>query len=396
MYLIRNFLFILISQISVNAYSYQILQYSGCGGSRGRNSSTAEKRACCSKARIKWPNGRLKIGRDSLSFAKNTPYTNEFIKAWSRWNGTPAKIQISTFGSDNLKANLYNGRNEVWFQDGNKTSRLSKNALGVMYADFNYLTCTVRETDIIFNSAYKFALESDSAIFHRSLSLKGQAATQYHSFMATALHELGHALGLAHEAETYSTMGVGPSGTRNGNKVYIGPGEDSISGAVSIYGVDPKSSEDLSVSNFVYQGVFKALGQDPYGINKRSHILDKNQKSLPMLRRDNIDTFELKRNTEYKVQVTAEQNGVSKTLKKIKFGIFLSKNNIISTKDKLIAESLTGTLSRDQSFKKTIGFRIPSSTKPGRYHLGVFINFDRKFSEKTYANNVTFYSIDVI
>ena len=88
------------------------------------------------------------------------------------------------------------------------------------------------------------------------------------TFESTALHEVGHTVGLAHENRYYNIMGTDYTHlhTTGDNSLRSYMGEDAVNGLISLYGSDTR--QDLSVSAWRHVG---SSGQ--YSSHGRTRLL---------------------------------------------------------------------------------------------------------------------------
>jgi len=77
-------------------------------------------------------------------------------------------------------------------------------------------------------------------------------------------------------------------------------------------------------------------------------------------------------------------------------GYYLSTNSVISTGDKLLKTySRTSLAAGASAGPYTVTLTIPSSTKPGTYYLGYYVDHKFKVSESTEGNNTRYFKITV-
>jgi len=226
-----------------SAYSYQT--FSGCWTDIGDPYNPFDnKDYCCNRtAPARFSGNQIKFYRSAVSFPDGNAFTDALITAWSRWNNGAGNIQFSTVRDDSGFVGLDNGYNEIWIS---ADEAFMGGAPAFAVNQYNYKTCYYDEADMVFDATPDGNLwstnESDTNKYMFSNTPTSRA------FIATALHELGHTVGLQHESRYYNIMGADTQyGTRNGTAIYYGPGEDGNNGMAAIYGAG-MGREDISIS----------------------------------------------------------------------------------------------------------------------------------------------------
>lgn len=268
-----------------------------------------------------------------------------------------------------------NGRSEIWIN--NITSP------GIAYTWWNGNCASPRftEKDIIMDSS---VLWSTSIVKTTQWSYGGPGRP----FQTTLLHELGHALGLLHEADEYNIMGQDWTHlSTNGNFARAYFGEDAGDGAVYLYGND--GSQDLGVVHWRYTGASGA-----YSIHGRTRLLNSvTNAELGFSMVGGEKRYNVNRGQKVKIELTFENNGNSYQYEDV--GYYVSTNNIISTWDNLLATRNLG-LSPDNVYTSSYPVTIPNNLKCStNYWLGAVIDKNRSLAEFHEWNNASYIPIRI-
>lgn len=222
------------------------------------------------------------------------------------------------------------------------------------------------EADILFNPAFTWENATNPA-----LPLPFNPITlRYDRFNSTivALHEMGHAFGLAHENNVMGTMDeFYPDGGPIGNANEVHPHADDVAGNLSGYAWQPLfgpwqrdvvasafrrtgagTSEEIPAPASVGRGVVRSW---PFTVENRSLY---------------------------------DQNGV-----RVQF--YLSTNRWISTGDTFLGST---TLNMPSMFTGTLtaNLTIPASVTPGQYFFGYIVDANSQIAEFDEGNNAVGYA----
>lgn len=312
--------------------------------------------------------GSFPVGdmRDDLTTAKN------------RWNDNPANFRY-TLEFDDEHVGLNNFQNEIWMS----TDQDILDGAPALTCWWHAGTALV-EADIIADADFDFTTSSSTLT---SSAYEGSSRT----FISTCLHEMGHALGLAHENDLYNLMGQAWTHVNaNNSTVHFYPGEDASNGAVFLYGLDSNHREDVSVTHW------KRLGADgEYSTHTRTVIYDTAGNPLRVHSGTGDDpAYEVSLGQQVDLEFQFENNGA--TTQSPLTGYYLSTgNNNITTLDRLLATS-TPTIGRNTTYKTTKRLTIPSDLSHGTtYWLGIIVDKDDTIEEVNETNNATYVGIYV-
>ena len=207
-------------------------------------------------------------------------------------------------------------------------------------------------------------------------------------FDAGAYHELGHALGLAHEPGQYNVMGQEwDHVTCNSQTIRGYLGEDAADGLVQLYGSFP--IEDVGASLFRY---FSSSGG--YSVHTTCSMVDAANATLTGTPFDGQWRFDVPIGRQVGVEFTYDNNGNS--AQTIRLGFYVSTNDFISTSDRLVFTE-TISISRDDPLTRTTFFTLPTDLNQGQtYYLGVIVDDDDQLAEAVETNNEAYHAFQVV
>lgn len=339
----------------------------------------------CGDTILRFQSGGLEYEAGTNSFA-SAHRRHSLRQALIHWNDAPANF-VFYEPEWNKGVSTGNDVSEVWYStddgilDGKpakalsrwKCSSLSKKITSVdvvMNADLDWMNFEDRYNHQAWNGGYRPA-------------------------QTTLMHELGHALGLAHENRRYNVMGTDPRViTLNNEKFRSYSSEDSSRGAAVVYGTTNSSKPDLAVSVFRYNG---SSGEySSHAFNRVVFAVSGGTVfSLPWkwdsVRQEHY--VEVKRGQTYKFEFTYEHLGPGSSIT-TKAGYYLSTNTNI-TKFDWFLEDRNFLLGWNKPYTTLRTFQIPANAALQRYYFGVIIDYQNTTNERYGGNNQAYIAIQV-
>ena len=298
---------------------------------------------------LRWENSQTTMLISTESFPPNSWWDVELQAAMWQWNDV-AGSEFNFLMDGGTDGDYPNGSNEIYLSDS--PSIFDDDVLAVTRKA--HRPCwdggDLAETDILFNKDKEWT--------------RNWPTTDEYNFGIVALHELGHALGLAHEDKVMATMNTFyPNGGPVGNDNDSTPLGDDRQGVRHLY-PDSTTERDIAASALQYfktsKGEATALPSKP---NKTT----------------------VKRGGTVTIDFTVMNLGTSRETYTI--GFYLSASDYITTTDFRIASN-SGAWS-DPGFAGTFSraLKIPSWVPPGSYYLGFIVDYKNEIPERDERNN---------
>lgn len=348
---------------------------------------------------MRWPGSTVTIGINDRSFPAGR-WRQGIDRAVQLFNDNPSNFTFSP-RTDPGDVEFDNGQNEIW----------GTGEIGVLggapAATFHERICApliipfppfvigwvseINEEDIVFD--YTWATTSWRPERNILVTDLIQYGGDDRMMQATAIHELGHAAGLAHENDEYNVMGTDFEHLSVNNwfaRAYLG--EDAADGLVDLYGAQSNLTyQDLGVVHWAYHGP-----DGEYSDHRRVRLYTTGGGVLPTSPvdydgdgDDDETRFRVSRLQRLQVEFTYENNGASRH-RDVRVGFFLSDDAFISTADTRIGGARLD-LSRDDVYTARHTVTMPSTLVSGQdYWIGAVIDEGDDLSESYEWNNATY------
>jgi len=286
-----------------------------------------------------------------------------------------------------------NEQNEIWCS--NNPDLLDSAPAICWYVDecWCFLGCTVKriEADVIFDASGNWSYFNNSRSTKRAYDPTGRRP-----FELTALHEMGHALGLAHADYTYNIMGEDWTHIHaNDEAVIYYAGEDAGNGDVFLYGAeddrDIRTRNDLGVTHWKYGG-----SDGEYSVHILTVIYANDGSTViasdPF---QQVERFRVRAGSEYQVEFTYENNGVD-DIDEVDVAHYISTDNWITSRDRRIRTGTLG-LNRNRVYTASHSVTIPADLIVGQtYFIGAIVDYMDHITEHQESNNATYTPILII
>lgn len=318
------------------------------------------------------------------------PWRGALDAAIDHLNQNPSPFRFAKSYSDNSVA-MGNGQNEAWFSDD---PDVLSGAPAITYTWWNCIDLWIygtivelTEADVIFdiNEPYTTSMSKGNL---------WEYGGDWRPFQTTAIHELGHALGLGHENDTYNVMGQDWSHIHvNGSTARSYLGEDAANGAVYLYGTTNAAAEDVGVVHWKYLGV-----HDEYSTHTKTRVTSSNGGNLTTFRLNDDEDgevgYKVSRNQIVRVEFSFENNGKT-TQNAMRVRYYVSTNNVISPTDTELASARID-VGRNTVYTRVQSVTIPNDLSSGTvYYLGAVIDPDYELAEMVESNNATYLPIKI-
>jgi len=338
----------------------------------------------CDGDNLKWPDEELKWRAGKNSFKSGTSWRDALNTVNARWNEAPGEFVFGVRNWGETYVGRSNSQNEIWFSDD---QGLLDDAPAVCYYRYN---CTgsnhkLIEADIVFDADLLWSKTTTQ-------SSKTPYGGSYRPWGCTAIHEMGHALGLAHEDDTYNVMGQDWDHIHaNNDAVRWYVGEDAGHGEVHLYGqTNTTNKNDLGVSHWKHGG---AHGEYSEHVHCRMYYMAGGDVSREDF--DGWKRYKVNAGGSYLVEFTFENNGYYDK-SGVNVAYYISTNDYITTGDDRIA-TRTLTLNRNKVYTPQHGITLPADLTVGQtYWLGVIVDYTGSITEFCESNNATWIPIRIL
>jgi hypothetical protein len=351
----------------------------------------------CGDDLIQWE-GTPRIRASAAGFPNGHARSAALQAVVTRLNNSPANFRFNLTWNDG-DGDLYNGDNEIWFSGD---AAFMDGALALTFPSddcgdwgFGDGNSEIEEMDVVFacDFAWDCAASFPNAVrwFYgtNSNSLERYGGNQT-PFRPVAMHELGHALGLAHENDEYNVMGLATTHIHvYGNTATAYLGEDASLGVVRLYGSTIVPREDVSVVHWRRTGV-----QGEYSTHGPTRILDANGMELEMddeLDPANIEpgAYLVDAGQQIQVEFSFENNGSTDQVH-VPVYYILSRDKLLNFGDIRLAEAHP-TLLRNDVYTRTQTIHLPGGLNSrDRYRILAVVDPWSTITDIYNDNNITY------
>jgi hypothetical protein len=344
-------------------------------------------------APIRWHSSTNMIGFriQPSSFPVGSPFRSGLLAAMATLNQNPSLIRVKA-DDDSEWVSVSNGVNEIWFTDNNLVTQGAPALCVAHFNPFAFGVWPMTEADVIFNSnsePYTVSRNSWDTYAYNGPSRPLQT---------TALHELGHALGMQHENSVYNIMGQDWTHVNRFATMLIPSlGEDVNVGLMRLYGPNPSVRPDLTVTNFKYSG-----SNGEYSTHSRTElkaaitgetvtrVADPLNTTEP-----NQDLYWVKPGQLITVEFTFENDGRD-SITSANAQLLFSTNRTITTADRpLLTQRIPMRI--DRPLTRTFLIRVPAEAVPATHaYIGVIVDSDNAVAEAREINNTSYIPVFIL
>ncbi|MCI0443396.1 matrixin family metalloprotease [bacterium] len=284
-----------------------------------------------------------------ISFPEGSVWRSDLENAIGRWNGMVGMwLEYDYIFVDDTSYSSGDDKNTVGFVAGsdidNKWGRTRT----------RYDCDEIEETDVLFNA---------DLVYNTGVQDERVRDTSAPAFRKVSVHELGHALGLAHYCNELAQMAQGFTG-----HIWYGdsatyrhhPTPDDCEGARYQYPFS-NSEVDASLMNFEMNG---SCGSQIWRNNSTVTLVSPGGSV----------------NVEYTV-TNPSNTGINFSL-----GVYVSTNDFISQFDTYIG-GFSYFLPPHYAWERDKTFTIPVSVAPGTYFIGAIVDVENSLAENRESNN---------
>lgn len=304
-------------------------------------------------------------------------------EAVDRFNQNAAYGSIELEWDTNATFDTDNGISELYF--------LSDANMDTWCGTSSDVACTVYDVYVLDGAVVLdaadvfFADSTDWDVDLDTADITPYGGTQ-RPLLTTALHEFGHAMGLAHEDEVYNVMGQDWDYLVSNSDAYVAQmGEDATSGLAEMYGYSSGDYEDLSVAHWRWTG---ASGE--YSTHDRTRLFSPASTALsPTELAFYGRAYTVDKGQYVYAEFTPENNGAETQYTTTRF--YWSTNAWISSSDTSLGSSSFTAYANSPTTLKSGALRIPTTATSGTvYYIGAIIDSAGTLAEVDEDNNAAF------
>lgn len=316
---------------------------------------------------------RMRIS--SISFPEGSGWTTALLDTVALWNRQPTMGRFIT--SRERIAARDNGENEVWVSD---QSAFFNGSTAIAFLWYDWLDCErITEGDIVFD------VNANHTASNRATDTVNYGGVK-RSFQAVAAHEIGHILGLLHNADVMNIMGSDYLHVQtNDNRMVAHIGQDAAYGTEFLYGISEASLPDLSLHHVKYLGNPDA---DEYADHTGTRVSFPTEAPSEDRQVGFERVFKVRQGHRFEVEFTPDQN--NKDSFQTEIALYLSTDRNITTEDREISRVPYWSLKYFPPHAERFPIQIPPDLTPGTYYVGAMIDPENRIKEMYEDNNATF------
>lgn len=337
---------------------------------------------------LKWNTDTVTMDLGDVSFPSGNSYRTAIQWVVARLDSNPSDFEFN-LGYGDTSVWFPNDDDEIWFSTNSRFLQDDETgdwAPAVAWTNYNLGgTPRIVETDVVFNANRVWTSGTSKSV----MTAYGGSARP---FRTTAMHELGHAFGLAHVNTEYNVMGVDYTHLHtNDTEASAYLGEDASNGAVFLYTSDSSTPEDIGVVHWRYEGT-----SGEYSTHDRTDIQDSGGGTKSYTEIDEEPYYRVDNGESLRVQFTYENNG-STTQSFVDIGFYLSDDPAITTLDRHLVTRTVGSLARNDVYTTYKNVTLPSDLQPlTYYYIGAIIDEDDSLEEEYESNNAAYVGIKTL
>jgi hypothetical protein len=216
---------------------------------------------------FRWCDGFPTLNIDTKTFPDGSSMQASLVAAIEEWNQNPTEFQ---FGVDFNATGAFDNEDEVVELMMVKATDKGLSGAPAIALWFSFDEC-LADSDLLFSQGVNWTTSIQTKDLNEYTVGGGR------SFQATAMHELGHVVGMHHENEVFSIMGVDWKHlSTNGDSARAFVGGDGKEGARKLYDFASEGSDaelsNWTISNYKFLG--KYTKQPEYGDATRTEVFN--------------------------------------------------------------------------------------------------------------------------